>query len=214
MECSINGCAKPRATAKRGYCTMHDMRVLRHGSPHVTLRITEGGLKERLLARVIPSESPDRCWGWSAATNDKGYGQFWFDGRLRYAHRASWEIANGKPPPEGMLVRHSCDNPPCANPRHLLIGTVADNTADMISRGRGVQPTGVANGRAKLNPDVVREIRRLHRSGWTKSAIARLVGCAQPTIKNVVIGKTWAHVADSGDVIPVGAADLEIVEVI
>ena len=53
----------------------------------------------------------------------------------QYLHRWVWEQVNG-PIPEGMLVRHRCDNPPCFRYDHLLLGTVADNTADMLERGR------------------------------------------------------------------------------
>lgn len=202
MKCSIDGCGKARATAKRGLCKMHETRERRHGSPYVTLRITEGGLEARLVARTVPGDSPDDCWRWDGATNDAGYGQFWFKGRLRYAHRVSWEVANGRSPGRGLVVRHSCDNPPCTNPRHLLVGTVADNNDDKVRRGRAVYAVGTAVGSAKLNPQLVREIRMLYRSGWSKSEIARRMGCAQPTIRNVLIGKTWAHVPDTGDVIP------------
>lgn len=34
------------------------------------------------------------------------------------------------------MVRHSCDNPPCCNPAHLLVGTAAQNAQDMAERGR------------------------------------------------------------------------------
>ena len=72
------------------------------------------------------------CWEWTGARNRGGYG---IKGR-RLAHRLAWSEANGRPVPDGMLVLHSCDNPPCVNPAHLRIGTVADNAADRVARNR------------------------------------------------------------------------------
>ena len=36
----------------------------------------------------------------------------------------------------GTLTRHTCDNPKCCNPQHLLIGTPFDNIKDMEERKR------------------------------------------------------------------------------
>jgi hypothetical protein len=51
------------------------------------------------------------------------------------AHRIVWAHHNG-PIPDGLVIRHACDNPPCVNPGHLLVGTVRDNIHDMLGRGR------------------------------------------------------------------------------
>jgi hypothetical protein len=61
-------------------------------------------------------------------------GELGLDTMVR-AHRAAWILANG-PVPEGLIVRHKCDNPLCVNVGHLELGTFKDNTNDMISRGR------------------------------------------------------------------------------
>lgn len=66
-----------------------------------------------------------------------------FNGKRTLTHRAAWGLANG-PIPLGMKVLHHCDNPSCCQTDttagfpdgHLFLGTAADNTADMIAKGR------------------------------------------------------------------------------
>ena len=59
------------------------------------------------------------------------YGVF----RKEGAHRYSYSYFVGEIP-EGMLVRHTCDNPPCVLPSHLRLGTTQDNVNDKMKRGR------------------------------------------------------------------------------
>lgn len=75
------------------------------------------------------------CIEWTGAINSGGYGNLWYEGKYWKAHRLAWAQANGPIPP-GMFVLHRCDNPPCVNLEHLFLGTAADNTADMLAKGR------------------------------------------------------------------------------
>jgi len=95
-------------------------------------------LEARFRAKVEVG-GPDDCWVWRGALNDKpglGYGVLSRDGDLVLAHRLSWELANGREVPAGMLVLHRCDNPPCVNPRHLYVGTYRENLLDAVRAGR------------------------------------------------------------------------------
>jgi len=78
------------------------------------------------------------CWEWTASTDHKGYGKLaegGRQGRTLSAHRVSYELNVG-PIPDGLLVLHRCDNPPCVRPDHLFVGTHTDNAQDMAKKGR------------------------------------------------------------------------------
>lgn len=89
----------------------------------------------RFRQRVLAAGTAD-CWLWTGGISKGGYGRFFVRGKTWNAHRISWEIANGRAVPEGLIVRHTCDNRRCVNPSHLLIGTHKQNTGDAIERGR------------------------------------------------------------------------------
>lgn len=125
--CEIEGCGKPHEA--RGWCRTHYKRWRMNGTPHLK------AAPDRLWGNV--EKNAHGCWVWKGTKNRKGYGQISVDGRHERTHRVAYRLTYGEIP-EGMVVRHRCDNPPCINPDHLEVGTSADNSRDMVERGRMV----------------------------------------------------------------------------
>jgi hypothetical protein len=136
---------------------------------------------------------PERIKGWTSG----GYGQCWggVERGKMYAHRWSWEIANG-PIPDGLKVLHRCDAPPCVRPSHLFLGTVKDNARDMTDKGRARGRWGETHHTAKLSNDHVREIRARHAQGETGRDLAADYGVAHSTISRIVNFKMRRSLVD------------------
>jgi hypothetical protein len=133
------------------------------------------------------------CWEWSRCRTKAGYGQINVDGRRIYTHRLAYRLRHGEIG-SGFMVRHECDNPGCCNPAHLVHGTAADNSADMMRRGRHVSPVGERAHHSKLTRENVLDIRARVERGETHSSIARLYGISKPQIHYIAKRKTWRHV--------------------
>lgn len=147
-------------------------------------------LEERFWSKV-DVRGPDECWPWTAGCGSWGYGQISVDGKMRGAHCVSFELANGPVPP-GLQVLHTCDNPPCCNPKHLFAGTTQRNMQDKVSKGR--QTTGESHPDAKLTVEIVAKIRARY-NPYNKTdgqrALAREFGVRHYAISRIVRGDTW-----------------------
>jgi hypothetical protein len=108
------------------------------------------------------------------------------------SHRMAYALTHGEIP-EGMHVRHDCDNPKCCNPAHLKLGTPAENMADKKARQRASRlgKPGTANPAAKLNWTKVRAIRARGALKIPGTVIAREFGVDQTTVSNILLGKSW-----------------------
>lgn len=136
-------------------------------------------LNKRFWSHVTKTESG--CWEWKGCRiKGRGYGivKRFVDGKKKYrkVHRVAYELAIG-PVPEGLMVCHHCDNPPCINPEHLFAGTGSDNMSDCVKKGRYKSPA-----KAKLPKDVRMEVRRLAKEGKTQMWLANKFGVSQTTI--------------------------------
>lgn len=161
----------------------------------------------RALSKV---KEVNDCWEWQGKTDPNGYGRFWMSdkpAREMLAHRYSYQYHVGEIPPL-MLICHRCDNPPCVNPKHLFLGSHADNSADMVSKDRHAR--GERKTQAILTDTAVIDIRnrynlrRRTRGVATRNdpngarALAAEYGVSIWAIFDAVKGRRWAHVETPG----------------
>lgn len=140
--------------------------------------------KDRFWSHV-DRRGPTECWNWTGVVV-RGYGQFGHRGKNIGAHRVAWEVSFGFVPgkfgdgPERKLILHSCDNPACCNPKHLFLGTQADNMNDMIRKGRSLR--GERHPNAKLT---VAQVRKIRSSSTLAKELAKRFGVDKSLIYQV-----------------------------
>lgn len=103
---------------------------MRSTSPALELHLVD---PERFWSCVEIAGEKD-CWVWSCARTDKGYGSFYVLGRTIGSHRVAWSLHHGRSPGPRIVIRHTCDNPPCVNPLHLVSGTQAEHNREIAAR--------------------------------------------------------------------------------
>ncbi len=124
--------------------------------------------RARLESRLRRTETG--CLVWTGSTrNTDGYGSIIYRGKVVAAHRLAYALAKG-PIADGVHIRHSCDNPPCCEPEHLLAGTQIDNMADRYSHGAGYA-RGETHPRARISERALREAADMRRAGLSWNEI-------------------------------------------
>lgn len=139
----------------------------------------------------VDVRGPDECWPWTGSRKAFGYGQMWDGEKMERAHRIAFLITTGALA-HGAPVRHSCDNPPCCNPSHLLGGTHLDNMRDRAERGRTARIFGESNAQAKLTDDAIRFIRE-HRGKLLQRELGDMFGVTQNMVSKIQLGQAWPH---------------------
>lgn len=141
----------------------------------------------------------DGCWTWAGGKSGDGYGFIRCGSKgspMIKASKLSWMIHNGYSlVPKGMLICHSCDNPPCVNPDHLWLGTAQDNMDDKVNKQR--HNFHENHGRTVLTKQQVDHVRAIYKgrgNGPTHLSIANSLGVEESTISKITTGKNWRPV--------------------
>lgn len=139
--------------------------------------------KDYILSRV--EIKPSGCWEWQRALDGGGYGNVSKASGERSAHRLSYRLFVGDIP-LGMYVCHICDNPPCCNPQHLFLGTMADNINDAIIKGRHTCDTTAAIAARKIPQEIIEDILFRVNKGERKKDIATIHKIHVTSIYNII----------------------------
>lgn len=147
---------------------------------------------ERFWPKVSKSET---CWEWQASLDILGYGKFGYNKQWVRAHRLSWAMSHGDP--GDLCVLHHCDNRRCVNPAHLFLGTVVDNNADRVRKGRTI--TGHVLGEQKTNAKLTNILVTAARYAYVLAdvhpkTLARACGVARQTMERTLARQIWRHV--------------------
>lgn len=160
---------------------------------HTYLEVDQSdqALWDRFLKYVVTTSD---CWIWTGSQSVSGssgkyyYGSFRLSPRkMTYAHRMSYALYKG-PIPHGMVVMHTCDNPLCVNPDHLVLGTHKQNSEDAVQKGRIKNCED--HGRAKLTNKQVLNIRKLD-GQMRRKDIAKLFKVSPSLISAILNGHLW-----------------------
>jgi hypothetical protein len=117
---------------------------------------------EETFWKAVKIRGPDECWEWTKGKSS-GYGAVAWQGRkVRGAHVIAYCLAIGPIPDDKPHILHSCDNPPCCNPKHLRAGTRKDNMRESAIKGRH-RMRNDRHPKRKLDWPLVHRIRREYR---------------------------------------------------
>lgn len=160
----------------------------------------------QILEMIAAHGDSDECLLWPYRCRKDGYGDVQHEKKRWRVTRLTWFLVYGSLD-ETLFILHSCDNPPCFNPKHLFQGTQDDNMKDMDRKGRrktngrpgilrGPSPhlAGENASQSKLTEDQVREIRLRHANGETYERIAADYGINASNASHIFHRRTWSHV--------------------
>ncbi len=144
---------------------------------------------ERFWKRV-DKKTDAECWPWKGPRNKDGYGIVAVSASAMAAHRVAFELVNGiVGNGYNVCILHSCDNPPCCNPKHLFNGTRKDNVADMVQKGRMAGAKGTRNCKVVLTETQVMEI--FNDSDNTNVELGLIYDVAPTTISAIRNQRNW-----------------------
>lgn len=121
----------------------------------------------------------DECWPWLGFKKPSGHGLTSYKSMPVHANRKAWILTHG-PIAAGMCLNHTCDNAACCNPRHMYLGTRAQN---MVDRWANTPPGEREFGRTRVLTDAqLSQLWEMRRAGDSLRTCATRFGVHISTI--------------------------------
>ena len=150
-------------------------------------------LSKRLKKELEYYIDTNNCWICiSHAPIGKGlnyYPRFYRGGKRIKISKYIYQKYKGEIP-DNMIVRHTCDNPRCINPEHLLLGTIRDNARDMVERDRSLR--GEKHPSAKITNEIAIKIKK--DNGHTLQELATMYNISQSIVFGIRHRLRWKHI--------------------
>jgi len=166
---------------------------------------------KQILIDHVDKRGENECWPWTGHIGKNGYGKavrtIKYGGisdrkqKTYRAHRAYLIFVAKKKVPKDAYVCHTCDNPPCCNPNHLVIGDAKWNNADMVKKGRNVILRGENSALAKLSDKQVAIIKKaLSDHRVSAMEIQDRFHISEPNVRKIINGSRWKHIYPFGSI--------------
>lgn len=150
-------------------------------------------LRKIKLPEDLNDSSTNDCWEWKASTRNE-YGAFRLNGKTIKAHRLSYQLFVGEIPEmikcsisgkmEKCCVLHNCHDRKCCNPKHLRLGSNAENMRDKFRADPNKH-----HSCCKLSWANIYRVRYLYGSGeYTLQDLAEMFEVSRRTIYNWTTG--------------------------
>jgi hypothetical protein len=149
---------------------------------------TRGPYKEKPAAERFArftERAPNGCLLWTGFKFNRSgkiwNGQFSYQGKPELAHRVAFHLVHGRWPEP--CCCHTCDNGLCVEESHLFEGTKADNTADMLAKGRQYHRISEQDARDIMANHLLCRV--------TGKELAARFGTSTNTVSRIIRGKAW-----------------------
>lgn len=149
---------------------------------------------QEIIQRLLENREIDEngCWIWTRSCQHSGsdrkrlYGQTFYRGHNTRVHRLAAHVWLGFDLDSELCVLHTCDVTKCFNPDHLFIGTRADNSADMVDKGRQTTSHLLPFALDKrISDETRRRVRELLAEGWGIRATGRRFGISHTVVMTI-----------------------------